>query len=203
MKVFVFAGVNGAGKTTLYYNELEQKKDFGRRINIDEIVSSFGDWKNQKDQIRASKIAINLRNIYIQNNYDFNIETTLCGSSILALFEKLKENSYDIYLYYVKVASVEIAKERVKQRVKKGGHDIDERLIEKRFKQSLENLDKVMPLCKGIFIFDNSQNKLRLINSMPNAETRKALDSGKIVGKFSSYKDFEKSLKKDKIKCKH
>ena len=37
MKAFVFAGVNGAGKTTLYYNELEQKKDFGRRINIDEI----------------------------------------------------------------------------------------------------------------------------------------------------------------------
>ena len=26
---YIFAGVNGAGKTTLYYNELEQKNDFG------------------------------------------------------------------------------------------------------------------------------------------------------------------------------
>ena len=80
MKAHIFAGVNGAGKTTLYYNELEQKKDFGRRINIDEIVSSFGDWKNQKDQIRASKIAINLRNIYspLQNVF-------LCSSSALRI----------------------------------------------------------------------------------------------------------------------
>ena len=156
MKAYIFAGVNGAGKTTLYYNELEQKKDFGRRINIDEIVSSFGDWRNPKDQVRASKIAINLRNIYIHNKYDFNIETTLCGSSILALFQTLKENNYDIYLYYVKVDSIEIAKERVRQRVQKGGHDIDERLIEKRFAQSLENLEKVTPLCKEVFVFNNS-----------------------------------------------
>lgn len=168
MKAHIFAGVNGAGKTTLYYNELEQKKDFGRRINIDEIVSSFGDWKNQKDQIRASKIAINLRNIYIQNAYDFNIETTLCGSSILSLFQKLKKNNYAIYLYYVKVESVDIAKERVKQRVKKGGHDIEEKLIEKRFKQSLENLKKVIVFCKEVFVFDNSENTLKLVENIKN-----------------------------------
>ncbi len=166
MKAFVFAGVNGAGKTTLYYNALEQKKDFGRRINIDEIVSSFGDWKNQKDQIRASKIALNLREIYIQNGYDFNIETTLCGYGIFLLFQKLKKKNYDIELYYVKVDSVKIAKERVKQRVQKGGHSIDEKLIEKRFVQSLENLNKVIPFCKTVFIFDNSKNELRLIETI-------------------------------------
>lgn len=157
---YIFAGVNGAGKTTLYYNELEQKNDFGRRINIDEIVSAFGDWKSQKDQIRASKIAINLRNSYIRNSYDFNLETTLCGSSILSLFQKLKECDYAIYLYYVKVDSVEIAKDRVAQRVKKGGHNIDENLIERRFKESLENLEKVIPFCDKVFIFDNSKNKI-------------------------------------------
>lgn len=159
---YIFAGVNGAGKTTLYYNELEQKNDFGRRINIDEIVSAFGDWKNQKDQIRASKIAINLRNYYIKNSYDFNLETTLCGSNILSLFQKLKKCDYAIYLYYVKVDSVEIAKNRVAQRVKKGGHDINDNLIERRFKKSFENLEKVIPICDKVFIFDNSKNKMEL-----------------------------------------
>jgi len=159
---YIFAGVNGAGKTTLYYNALEQNNDFGRRINIDEIVSAFGDWKNQKDQIRASKIAIKLRNSYIKNSYDFNLETTLCGSSILSLFEKLKENDYTIHLYYVKVDSVDIAKDRVAQRVKKGGHNIDEKMIERRFKESLENLEKVIPLCDKVFEFDNSKNEMEL-----------------------------------------
>ncbi|RAX56561.1 ATPase [Helicobacter monodelphidis] len=163
MKVFIFAGVNGAGKTTLYYNEIEKGKDFGRRINIDEIVSSFGDWKNQSDQIRASKIAINLRNSYIQNAYDFNLETTLCGSSIIALFKKLQENGYSIYLYYVKVKSVDIAKNRVKQRVKKGGHNISEKLIEKRFKQSSKNLETIIPFCKQVLIFDNSESEFQLV----------------------------------------
>ena len=162
---YIFAGVNGAGKTTLYYNELEKTKDFGRRINIDEMVSSFGNWKDQKDHIRASKIAINLRNSYIKNSYDFNLETILCGSSIFSLFKKLKENHYTIYLYYVKVDSVEIAKERVAQRVKKGGHTIDEKIIERRFKKSLDNFKKVIPLCKKMFAFDNSQDKMKLVNA--------------------------------------
>ena len=64
-KAYIFAGVNGAGKTTLYYDKLEQGKHFGLRINIDEIVSSFGDWREQKDQFRASKIALKIRTSYI------------------------------------------------------------------------------------------------------------------------------------------
>lgn len=62
----IFAGAEGCGKTTLYYNELEKNKDFGLRINIDEIVSSFGDWKNREDQFRASRIAIKMRENYIK-----------------------------------------------------------------------------------------------------------------------------------------
>ena len=86
-EIFGLLGVNGAGKTTLYYNELESAKDFGLRINIDEIVSSFGDWKNRKDQIRASKIALKIREKYIKEGKDFNQESTLCGNSILSLFQ--------------------------------------------------------------------------------------------------------------------
>ncbi|MBT0824160.1 MULTISPECIES: hypothetical protein [Campylobacter] len=87
----IFARAEGCGKTTLYYNELEKNKDFGLRINIDEIVSSFGDWKNQEDQFRASRIAIKMRKNYIKKAYDFNQETTLCGTSILSLFKKLQK----------------------------------------------------------------------------------------------------------------
>lgn len=59
-------------------------------------------------------------------------------------------------MHYVGVNSVEIAKERVKERVFKGGHDIPEHLIEKRYQETLDNLVKAIPLCDRIDIYDNT-----------------------------------------------
>lgn len=153
---FIFAGINGAGKSTLYYNELLKNKYFGTRINTDEFVSSFGNWKNLNDQFRASKIALKVRQNCIKRYENFNQETTLCGNSILKLFRELKSKNYNIELYYVGLNSSQIAKERVKARVAKGGHDVDEYLIDKRFTQSLQNLLKVIDFCDKIILFDNS-----------------------------------------------
>ncbi len=169
--VTIFAGVNGAGKTTLYYNEIERKKDFGLRINIDEIVSSFGDWRDRNDQIRASKLAIIMRNNYIRKNQSFNQETTLCGKSILRLFNELKAKNYHIDLYYVGLDSIEIAKERVKIRVAKGGHNIEPHIIEHRYYQSLENLSKILHLCDNVIVFDNSIDYKRIIEIKNNKQT--------------------------------
>ncbi len=162
---YIFAGVNGAGKSTLYWNEVEKGERLGQRINIDEIVSSFGDWRNSKDQARAARIALKLQKSFIDNNESFNQETTLCGKGIVRLFERLKEQGFKIYLYYVGVDSVDIAKERVKMRVAKGGHNIDEALIEKRYTASFENLKQILPLCDKISLYDNSK-ELRKIGQI-------------------------------------
>ncbi|BDB67368.1 ATPase [Helicobacter cinaedi] len=162
---YIFAGVNGAGKSTLYWNEVEKGERLGQRINIDEIVSSFGDWRNSKDQARAARIALKLQKSFIDNNESFNQETTLCGKGIVRLFERLKEQGFRIHLYYVAVESVDIAKERVKMRVAKGGHNIDEALIEKRYTASFENLKQILPLCDKVFLYDNSK-ELRKIGQI-------------------------------------
>ncbi|TLE13261.1 ATPase [Helicobacter apodemus] len=167
-EAYIFAGVNGAGKTTLYYNELESAKDFGLRINIDEIVSSFGDWKNRKDQIRAAKIALKIREKYIKEGKDFNQESTLCGNSILSLFQNLKDSQYCINLFYVGVKNPEIAKERVKIRVAKGGHSIDPSVIETRYYKSLKNLNTIAPLCNSIIVFDNTQTFEKILEKRDN-----------------------------------
>lgn len=154
---FIFAGINGAGKSTLYYDELLKDKYFGTRINTDEFVSSFGSWKNPNDQFKAAKIALKVRQNCIQIGANFNQETTLCGKSILNLFKELKDKNYKIELYYVGVNTPQIAKERVRARVAKGGHDIDERIIDKRFDKSLHNLSKVLEFCDKIVLFDNTR----------------------------------------------
>ena len=53
-KYVLFAGVNGAGKSTLFLTQESLKQI--ERVNIDEIVRSFGDWKNPSDVVKAGKI---------------------------------------------------------------------------------------------------------------------------------------------------
>lgn len=161
-KIFtIFAGVNGAGKSTLYNLPSLEKEKMGVRINTDEIVRTFGNWRNETDQIKAARIAIKLRKECINDGKSFNQETTLTGNSILKLIEQIKNCGYKIHLYYVGVDSPEIAKERIKARVAKGGHDIPNEVVEKRYSESIENLRVILPKIDKAEIYDNT-NKYKL-----------------------------------------
>ena len=160
---YIFAGVNGSGKSTLYKtNFLNQNIKNSIRINTDEIVYSFGDWKSSIDQIKAGKIAIQLRNKCFLEEKSFNEETTLTGKTILKIIDKAKNLGYKIHLYYIGIGNPEIAKERVKNRIARGGHGISSNLIEKRYYESLQNLEKILSKCDLIEIYDNSVKFYRI-----------------------------------------
>ena len=160
---YIFAGVNGSGKSTLYKtNFLNKDIKNSIRINTDEIVYSFGDWKNSTDQIKAAKIAIQLRNKCFLEEKSFNEETTLTGRTILKIIDKAKDLGYKIHLYYIGIDNPEIAKERVKNRIARGGHGISPDVIKKRYYESLKNLEKIIHQCDFIEIFDNSKKFIRI-----------------------------------------
>lgn len=154
-KYILIAGVNGAGKSTLYQT-LQFLKNMPR-INTDEIVKEFGDWRNFSDVVKAGKIAIQKMNEYFKDGISFNQETTLCGNSILRNIEKAKQNNYFIEMHYVGVNSVDIAKERIKYRVQHGGHGIPDSDVERRYKESFKNLEYVIPKCDRIIMYDNTE----------------------------------------------
>lgn len=152
----IFAGVNGAGKSTLY-NTIIPSLDLGIRINTDEIVKNIGDWRNNEDQIKAGRIALKVRKNCINKMISFNQETTLTGKNIIKAINEAKEKGFTIHLYYVGVNSPEIAKERVKNRVLKGGHNIPDNIIEKRYYETLDNLKLILPKVDYAKIYDNSE----------------------------------------------
>lgn len=155
--LYIFAGVNGAGKSTLYNSEdLDNEIKYSTRINTDEIVRKIGDWKNNSDQIKAAKIAINLRNDCLKYGKSFNEETTLTGKTILKTIDKAKELGYELQLFYVGVNNPEIAKERIRNRVEKGGHNIADEIVEKRYYESLKNLKQVITKFDEVYLYDNS-----------------------------------------------
>ena len=155
--LYIFAGVNGAGKSTLYNSEnLDNNIKYSTRINTDEIVRKIGDWKNNSDQIKAAKIAINLRNDWLKYGKSFNEATTLTGKTILKTIDKAKELGYELQLFYVGVNNPEIAKERIRNRVEKGGHNIADEIVEKRYYESLKNLKQMITKFDEVYLYDNS-----------------------------------------------
>ena len=68
-----------------------------------------------------------------------------------------KEQGYKIILYYFKLPSVEFAMARVKLRVSKGGHDVPEKDIRRRFVRSWDNFNLLYkPLVDSWAVFDTS-----------------------------------------------
>lgn len=167
-KFTIFAGVNGAGKSTLYY--AEANRDLGIRLNSDEILHSLGlDWRDSSAQMLAGKTLLKLQKECLENGVSFNQETTLSGKTIFNAIKKAKELGYVIHLRYVGVATPEIAKVRVGQRIARGGHGVSGGTIERRFKTSKENFLQVYPYCDSIIIYDNTE-KMTCVASIRNGE---------------------------------
>lgn len=154
MKYVLIAGVNGSGKSTLYQT-LNSLKDM-ERVNVDEIVRSFGDWRNFSDMMQAGKIAIKKMAHYFEEGISFNQETTLCGQSILNAIDKARALHYSIELHYISVESVETAKQRIAYRVLHGGHGIPDTDVERRYSESFSHLNMIKDKCDLVVFYDNT-----------------------------------------------
>ena len=76
-----------------------------------------------------------------------------------------------VVMNYIGVESADIAKERVKIRISKGGHGIPEDTIERRYKKSLQNLKSITNVCDELNIYDNT-NKFEQIAYIVNGELK-------------------------------
>lgn len=86
---------------------------------------------------------INRINELLKENENFAFETTLSSKSYQNKIFKAKEKGYTVTLLFFWLKSVQLAKERVKIRVKEGGHNIPNNVIERRYFRGIENLFKI------------------------------------------------------------
>jgi predicted ABC-type ATPase len=157
MRYTIIGGINGVGKSTIYSSLSDTDiQALGERINVDEIVTSFGDWCDAKIQFRAGKIAVKEIKECLREKIDFHQETTLSGQTILHTAKKAKSMGYTVHLWYIFVSDTEMAKQRVRARVASGGHGISDEIIESRSITSLKTLKALIPLCDKIWLYDNT-----------------------------------------------
>jgi predicted ABC-type ATPase len=78
----------------------------------------------------------------------------------------MQQDGWEIVLFYLWIPSASFSRERVRERVRQGGHNIPDEVIRRRYPKSIRNLIKYYaPLCDQIFCYDNSSSEPRLIFS--------------------------------------
>ena len=85
----------------------------------------------------------------------FTQETTLSGHWILKTVKRAVEKGYYVRLYYVVLNSSEESVERIKNRVQKGGHNIPDSDVQRKFDKRFEDLCVVLPYCNEATFYDN------------------------------------------------
>ena len=158
-KILVFAGPNGSGKSTVTTGF----QTIGDYINADDIKC-----KEACDDLQAAKIATALREYFLSQNKSFSFETVLSTDRNLDLLKRARAAGYDIFMIYVLTRDVSINVDRVRARVKKGGHSVPEEKIKSRYDKSIQNLSIALKFVTGAKIIDNSGEISELIIEIEN-----------------------------------
>ena len=190
--LYIIAGCNGAGKTTASYTILPEILDCLEFVNADEIAKGLSPFQPEKVAFESGRIMLNRIKELIVSRVDFAFETTLSTRSYIQTIRKAKSEGFQVTLIYFWLQSKELAIERVRERVKSGGHNIPIDVIERRYDKGILNLfDLYIPEIETILIFDNSEGIPELIAEKIDQNVLTLLNNLKF-SRLISYYEFKK-----------
>ena len=137
-KVFyLVAGANGSGKTTLSKKLLPA--DNLVFLNADEIAKSINPDNIESVKISAGKEVFKRLQTILEKGKNFAMETTLSGKLHLKVIEQARKFGYKVVLIYAFLDNPELCINRIKVRVKSGGHNIPDEDVRRRYVRSKNN----------------------------------------------------------------
>jgi predicted ABC-type ATPase len=141
--LYVIAGCNGAGKTTTSFTVLPEMLNCKEFVNADEIARGLSPFQPETVSFQAGRIMLKRIKELINSNTDFGFETTLATRSYRSLLLKSKSKGYHLTIIYFWLESIDLAKVRVAERVKRGGHNIPLDTIERRYYRGIVNFFRI------------------------------------------------------------
>ncbi|MGH7813158.1 MAG: AAA family ATPase [Candidatus Binataceae bacterium] len=157
---WLLAGPNGAGKSTYAPNLFSGFASVDEIVRPDEIASIFSPQAPEESAIKAGREAIRRVRDLLRKRRGFAIETTLSGRLHVQAAKQAKSDGWNVGTVYIGLASVELAIERVRQRVLDGGHNVPPADIRRRYERSLNNLAAVCEALDFLIVLDNSSARI-------------------------------------------
>ncbi len=134
--------------------------------------------ENKSNSYIAALIADFLRNQLLLNGLSFEFETVMSHESKIDFLKAAKEKGYKIYLYFLCTESPQINKLNVSNRVKQGGHFVQEDVIEKRYYKTLSLLKDAI---------DNAEVSYILQNNLTDFSSIYVIKSGEIIEQNAAF----------------
>jgi predicted ABC-type ATPase len=158
--IYVLAGTNGAGKSSLAGAAfLESGVEF---FNPDQAALQIQSANPGITAAQANSAAWHQGKRLLQRavaeRLNFAFETTLGGETITTLLIAALNKKLEVRIWYVGLLNVNLHIRRVRSRVARGGHDIEESRIRSRYDSSRLNLIRLLPRLAELRLYDNSMD---------------------------------------------
>jgi len=170
-QVIVIAGPNGAGKTTLAPFLLRDTLGLMEYVNADPIALGLSGFNPGSVAFEAGRIMLKRLHDLAEQRKTFAFESTLAAKSYIRWIEGLRGGGYNFQLMFLWLRSADLAIQRVRERVRAGGHNVVEDVIRRRYVTGLRNFWRLyQPLADAWSVYDNSASA----KSLPIASGGKA-----------------------------
>src|SRR5712691_6832831 len=184
-RLHVLAGVKGAGKSSIGGASL---RGFGGEYyNPDEAARALMAANPALSQIEANGAAWHqgrrLLERALAERLDFAFETTLGANTIPRLLAEAAAKGFEVRIWYVGLEGPELHIRRVRSRVRRGGHDISEQDIRRRYEHSRLNLIHLMPRLAALRVYDNSVEADPAAGNKPAPLLVLHMEKGKILNR--------------------
>jgi len=178
----IIGGVNGTGKSSFAGILKVTKEFFGEVIDVDKISAQEKVFLNEGEKIALLQIAE-----FLKEERSFTQETTLSGDKTGIIAATAKELGFFIRLYYIGLDTPEECLRRINNRTTRGGNDIGEVDIRRRFKERWKSIKRILPYCDEAFFFDNDNGFVEVAEYIDGELKLKGDRHPKWVLEFAKY----------------
>jgi predicted ABC-type ATPase len=165
--LWIVAGPNGSGKSSLYGNtDIEAFDQSVWIINPDLLTARIQRVEGLTLEEANLQAVVRIEawlEASIRAHQTVGVETVLSTDKYRRLVLAAKDRQFEFRLIFVMLESPDLNVQRVRLRVKKGGHDVPEAKIKKRWNRSLAQLPWFLEQADQAAIFDNSGAVPRLV----------------------------------------
>jgi predicted ABC-type ATPase len=136
-ELIIAAGPNGSGKSTFVASLLEERSR--PYLCADLIATEFPQLDPISRQLAAGREFLVRAEEQLTKDEDCIIETTMSGRTLKSYLVRARSFGYGISIVFIYLGSADASVARVKERVRRGGHDVPEADIRRRFTRSCAN----------------------------------------------------------------
>ena len=163
-RVVVLAGPNGAGKTTSSRVLLPEFLGDAEFVNADVIERQISEPDGGSRAFAAGRMMLERIRSLTERGEDLAFETTLASRTFAPLLRRLTAEGYRVYLFYFWLRDPETSIDRIKNRVRLGGHHVPDDVVRRRYVRGLKSFFELYrPLAHLWRVYDNSGDQPVLV----------------------------------------